>query len=202
MITIIDYGMGNLRSVQKALESLGTSTEISADKEKINHADKVILPGVGAFGKAMENLHKLNIVDTLKKIKVPLLGICLGMQLLMEKSEEHGQHQGLGLLEGSVDYFRNIPDIASNLVVPHMGWNKVKQTKKSSLFNNLPENFYAYFVHSYFVNPKNKNCLLGSTDYGLEFCSALESKNIYGLQFHPEKSGEIGLTILKNFINL
>jgi glutamine amidotransferase len=203
MITIIDYGMGNLRSVQKALEFLGTSATITSDLTKIKKAKKLVLPGVGAFGKAMENIHKLGLADMLKKSTgqgTPLLGICLGMQLLMSTSEEHGSREGLGLVKGSVDFFRNANGFATDLTVPQMGWNYVKQTKKNLLFNGLPNEFQVYFVHSYYVNPEDNKVVIGKTNYGIDFCSALQQNNIFGVQYHPEKSGEVGLHILKNFI--
>lgn len=203
MITIIDYGMGNLRSVQKALEFLGTTATITSDLAEIKKAKKLILPGVGAFGKAMENIKKLGFVNTLKETtsrNTPLLGICLGMQLLMSTSEEHGSREGLGLVKGSVDFFRNTNGFATNLAVPQMGWNYVKQTKKNLLFNGLPNEFQVYFVHSYYVNPEDSEVIIGKTNYGIDFCSALQQNNIFGVQYHPEKSGEVGLQILKNFI--
>lgn len=205
MITIIDYGMGNLRSVQKAIEFLGKQSTISSSPEDLEKADKLILPGVGAFTQAMNNLKKLNLIDSLKKsVKnaKPFLGICLGMQLLLETSEEHGISPGLGLVNGSVCFFRNNKNFDQKLAVPHMGWNYIKQNKKNKLLAKLPEKFQTYFVHSYYVQPADPTTVIGSTNYSIDFCSVLQQKNIFGVQFHPEKSGENGLQIIKNFLEL
>lgn len=205
MIAIIDYGMGNLRSVQKAIEFLGSSATITSSPTEISKADKVILPGVGAFSKAMENLNKFKLLETIKETvakDTPFLGICLGMQLLLETSEEHGLAKGLGLVAGTVKNFRNAINFDQNLSVPQIGWNYVSQTKKNSLFVGLPEKFQVYFVHSYYVDPQDKQVNIGETMYGINFCSALQKKNLFGVQYHPEKSGEVGLQILDNFIKL
>ena len=198
MITIIDYGMGNLRSVQKALEALGATALISADPEDILKADSLILPGVGSFGAAMKNIveQKLKqpIVDFIKTGK-PFLGICLGLQLLFEFSEETPDRAGLGIIKGSVK------KISSNLRVPHMGWNQLKFKQKGSpLLSNISENSFVYFVHSYYVEPLEPGINLTTTDYGIEFTSAIQKDNIVATQFHPEKSGAVGQQILRNFI--
>ncbi|GBR77519.1 imidazole glycerol phosphate synthase subunit H [Candidatus Termititenax dinenymphae] len=199
---IIDYGMGNLRSVQKAVESLGYAAEISSDPQIVTEADKLILPGVGAFPQAMENLQKKDLLPAIKAaLDRPFLGICLGMQLLLSSSEEFGLTDGLNALPGRVEYFRKSVNFPADLPVPHIGWNDVRQ-KKDTLFKGLPETFTAYFVHSYYAVPDAASVVSGVTDYGIDFCSALEKDNIFGVQFHPEKSGENGLQILKNFLEI
>ena len=200
---IIDYGMGNLRSVQKAIESLGFSAEISAEQRVITGADKIILPGVGAFPQAMENLRKKQLLPALQTgLTKPFLGICLGLQLLFTVGEEFGTTEGLNAVAGRVPYFRKSKNFPAGLPVPHMGWNDVRQTGKTALFRDLPEKFSAYFVHSYYVLPENNNVVSGVTDYGIDFCSALTQGNVFGVQFHPEKSGANGLQILRNFLEL
>jgi imidazole glycerol-phosphate synthase subunit HisH len=201
MITIVDYGMGNLRSVQKALEFVGATVMVSSDPKDILRADKVILPGVGAFGQAMQNLKQKNLIVPLKQAmqEKPFLGICLGMQLLISVSAEFGPVPGLAVVPGSVDYFREAPGFDQSLSVPHMGWNTVQQQGTHPLFRGLPQSFYVYFVHSFFVNPIDAAVIIGETRYGLDFCAALAKGNIWGIQFHPEKSSEVGLAILKNF---
>jgi len=199
---IIDYGMGNLRSVQKAVQSLGFAAEISAQADVLRGADAWILPGVGAFPQAMANLTQRKLLAELKAERhKPLLGICLGMQLLLSQSEEFGVYPGLDLIAGEVKYFRNAEKFPAGLPVPHMGWNDV-QPKPCALFRGLPESFAAYFVHSYYACPKEPEAAAGVTQYGLDFCSALAKDNIFGVQFHPEKSGEAGLQILRNFLSL
>ncbi|MDR2429265.1 MAG: imidazole glycerol phosphate synthase subunit HisH [Candidatus Margulisbacteria bacterium] len=199
---IIDYGMGNLRSVQKAVERLGCAAEISSEPGALRNADKLILPGVGAFPQAVENLQKKQLWTILQNTgDKPFLGICLGMQLLLSASEEFGRTAGLDAVPGQVCYFRNNENFPKELPVPHMGWNDVRQ-KNSVLFKNLPEVFSAYFVHSYYAQPADEKFTIGLTDYGIDFCAALQKENIFGVQFHPEKSGEHGLQILKNFLEL
>ncbi|MCQ6254580.1 imidazole glycerol phosphate synthase subunit HisH [Methanocaldococcus sp.] len=196
MIGIIDYNAGNLRSIQKAVE-LYDRAIITKDSEELLACDKVILPGVGNFGSAMENLSKIK--ETLYKIfddKVPFLGICLGMQVLFEESEEKKDVKGLGVIKGNVIKFRNVEKL------PHMGWNNVKIVKDNPLFEGIEDNSYFYFVHSYYVNPLNKEYIIGKTEYGIEFPSAINIDNIYATQFHPEKSGKVGLKIIENFVEL
>lgn len=204
MITIVDYGMGNLRSVQKALEFVGAQVIVSGNPQDILKADKVILPGVGAFGQAMQNLQQQGLIAPLKQAMQdkPLLGICLGMQLLLSVSTEFGPVKGLDVVSGSVDYFRDDSEFDQKLSVPHMGWNTVCQKGTNSLFKGLPESFYVYFVHSFFVHPDAAAVVIGETEYGLRFCSALAQGNTWGIQFHPEKSSDVGLAILKNFAAL
>ncbi len=204
MITIIDYGMGNLRSVQKALERVGAQAIITADPAALDTARGVILPGVGAFGDAMVNLRKYEFVEPLlrqAKMGKPLLGICLGMQLLFEESEEMGQHRGLGLLPGRVVRF-----LEGELKVPHVGWNQLQMRAASPerdvLLADIDDGAYVYFVHSYYVAPENPRDVLAATEYGLEFAAIVGRGNLFGAQFHPEKSQEVGLRILQNFAKI
>ncbi len=202
MIAIINYNMGNLGSVLNALNKVGAKAKIESKPEKLKEYDKLILPGVGAFGDAMEHLNKSGLKDAIiefAKSGKYILGTCLGMQLLFEKSFEFGKHEGLGLIEGEVIPFDKSK--LYNLKVPHMGWNELFVQKKDALFNNLPSEFYLYFVHSYHVVCDNAFAI-GKTIYGYEFISAVKKDNIYGFQPHPEKSHNNGLQILKNFVNL
>jgi len=195
MIAIIDYGMGNLRSVSKALESVGAKVKVTNSLKDINSADGIVLPGVGAFQRAMRNLTKLGISSAILKAikdKKPFLGICLGLQLLFTESEEHGLHKGLDIIKGKVKRF------GPGLKVPHMGWNQVK-LKKTPLFEGVPDNSYFYFVHTYCVEPEEKSVIAGITGYGKSFVSAVNKGNVWGLQFHPEKSSRLGLKILEGF---
>lgn len=195
-IAIIDYGTGNLRSIQKALEYLGFSVEITGDRKTIAGSDGIILPGVGAFPPAMEKLVSSGIDKTIYesvKLNKPILGICLGMQLLFETGYEVKKCEGLGLLKGSVK------KIKGNLKVPHMGWNKLNIDKGSPLFKDIEEGSYVYFVHSFYAEPEERRNLIASTYYGSSLTAAVCEGNIFGVQFHPEKSGKIGLGILKNF---
>ncbi len=198
-IGIIDYGMGNLQSVQNALTFIGVDSFISANVEELKKADKIILPGVGAFKDAIDLLRekKLDVFlkETAEEAK-PLLGICLGMQLLFDTSSEFGQHVGLGLIPGDIVKF----DI-TDLKVPHMGWNALKINKEAPLFKNLPQDPQVYFVHSYHLDTKD-DVVSASTEYGYEVQVAAQKDQVYGLQFHPEKSGDIGLQILRNFAAL
>lgn len=200
MITIIDYGMGNLRSVSKAIEHLGGKVRVSSKPEDIGSSDKVILPGVGAFGKAMDELNSKQLIDPIRSFvneDKPFLGICLGLQLLFEKSEESPGVRGLGLLKGSVERFKT-----RELKIPHMGWNTVT-TKDSVFLKEVPQDSFFYFVHTYYANPNDSSCTLGSCSYGDETFAAIVGKNnLFATQFHPEKSQEIGLQILRNFIHL
>jgi len=202
MIAIIDYGMGNIHSVQKALESMGAKTIVANKPDDIKASDKVVLPGVGAFDDAMQELKRQDLIPVLNehiKSKKIFLGICLGMQLLFEKSEEAKVSKGLGLLKGIVRRFEN----KDNLKVPHMGWNQLKvRNNACPLLKGVADNSYVYFCHSYYPQPKDGRIIAATTDYGVDFTSILWQDNIYGAQFHPEKSQEIGLKILRNFVNL
>jgi glutamine amidotransferase len=197
-ITIIDYGLGNLRSVMRGIEAAGAKAVITGNAEEIAAADGIVLPGVGAFHEGMDQLGPLKETVCAATKNVPLLGICLGMQMLMDSSEEHGLHEGLGLIPGSVRRFPAVPGIK----VPHMGWNTVRLTKDTSpLFTGLPREAYVYFVHSYYADTTPEYTLT-STDYILPFASSIVRDNVYGVQFHPEKSGAAGLALLRNFIDL
>ena len=203
MIAIVDYNMGNLASVQNAFTKLGCETVVESDPSKFKDYDKLILPGVGAFGDAMEHLKERNMVEPLREYATSgkyMLGICLGMQLLFESSEEFGENEGLGLIKGHVKAF-DTSKFDEPLKVPHMGWNRMF-TAQHPLFANLDEEHYLYFVHTYHVNCSDKNDIVGRTNYGYEFTSAVAHGNIMGIQPHPEKSHENGLKILKNFIDL
>lgn len=202
MIGIINYGMGNLASVQNALEFLGFESEIFSDPSHIKKYDKLILPGVGAFPKAMENLKNAGFVEPIKErvdSKIPFMGICLGMQLLFESSTEFGLHEGLGLLKGKVESFN---DHDFDHTVPHMGWNSVDKAKESILLSQQTEEMNSYYyVHTYYCLAENRADVAGTTEYGIVFDSVVESGNIFGAQFHPEKSQKNGLQLLKNFCN-
>jgi imidazole glycerol-phosphate synthase subunit HisH len=202
-VIIVDYGTGNLNSVKRSLDILGVSSIVSSDPKDIANAEKIILPGVGHFGKAMSNLKRLNLLDPLHQAvlvkRKPILGICLGMELMAEKSEE-GNASGLGWFEGEIIQF-NISD-KKRYKVPHMGWNQIYIKKSSSLMKNVPEFSEFYFVHSYHLKIKNQSDLLNETEYEITFPSAIEKDNIFGVQYHPEKSHDAGLQLLKNFIEL
>jgi glutamine amidotransferase len=200
MIVVINYGMGNLRSVVKTLEKAGADVLITSDSNEIEKARGIVLPGVGEFSKTMENLKKLNILETLSNsiLKgIPYLGICLGLQLLFTESEEGNGSQGLNIIKGKVKRFVN------NMKIPHMGWNQIKiRNKKCKILEEIPDNSYFYFAHSYYAIPEDKHVIVATTDYGIEFVSIIQKGNILGTQFHPEKSSELGLKIIKNFCQL
>lgn len=201
MIAIIDYDAGNLRSVEKALQYLGKETIVTRDLEQIRKADKVILPGVGAFGDAMKKLQEYHLDTLIHEIAdsgKPLLGICLGLQLLFEESEESPGVEGLGILEGKI---RRIPE-GEGLKVPHIGWNSLHLEHNGRLFRNIPENSYVYFVHSYYLEAKDPEIVKASTEYGVHIHASVEKNNLFACQFHPEKSSETGLQILKNFAEM
>jgi len=201
MIVIIDYGMGNLRSVQKGIEKAGGEAVISSDPREMESSSGIILPGVGAFGRCMENLRKYDLVDTVKGIArsgKPFLGICLGLQLLFDESEEFGPVEGLGVLPGKVARF---PE-SDTFKVPHMGWNGIKKRADTKLLEGINDSEWFYFVHSYYVVPEREEDIATVTDYGVEFVSSVHRGNLFASQFHPEKSAEKGLLILKNFIDL
>ncbi len=201
MVAIIDYDAGNLKSVQKALEYLGAEVCVTRDREVLLKSDHIILPGVGAFGQAMDNLQHYGLVDTIKEVVkkgIPFLGICLGMQLLFESSEESEGVQGLSLLTGKII---KIPKV-DGIKIPHMGWNSLELRNKATLFQGLPEHPYVYFVHSYYLEAKRELDVSAVAEYGTTLHVSVERENLFGCQFHPEKSGEIGLTILKNFLEV
>lgn len=201
MITIIDYDAGNIRSVEKALIYLGQEVKVTRDEKEILSADRVILPGVGAFGDAMDKLRSYELEPVIQKViqqGTPFLGICLGLQLLFESSDETPGVKGLGLLEGSI---KRIPD-QEGLKIPHMGWNSLTVRDGASLFQGIEENPYVYFVHSYYLSAKHEEDVAASTVYSTAIHASVEHENIFACQFHPEKSGEVGLKILDNFIHL
>ena len=201
MIAIVDYDAGNIKSVEKALQFLGEEPVVTRDKETLLQADKVIVPGVGAFGDAMEKMHQYGLVEVLREIAgkgTPILGICLGLQLFFESSEETPGVEGLGLLLGKIV---RIPD-KEGFKIPHMGWNSIRINPASRLLKGIEEGAYVYFVHSYYLQAENEADVAATTDYVVNIHAAAEHDNIFATQFHPEKSGEIGLQILKNFIEL
>jgi len=203
LIGIVDYNMGNLASVINAFEIVGADIAVESDPAKLRNYDKLILPGVGAFGDAMEHLKENGMDKAVKeyaKSGKPLLGICLGMQLLFESSEEFGNHKGLGLIEGKVVAFDE-SKFDHKLKVPHMGWNELFKQNNTPLFNGLNDDFYLYFVHSFHA-VCDDTYAIGKTYYGYEFVSAVNKNNIYGIQPHPEKSHENGLKIIENFVKL
>lgn len=203
MIAIIDYNMGNIASVAKALLSVGAEVMVTQDSEDLKRAHGLVLPGVGAFGSAMENLQSLGLIEVLKeqlKVGKPFLGICLGLQVLFEKSAESPGISGLGILAGQVKQFSFAPE--QKLKVPHMGWNQLKITKQDSLFQGIPEQEVFYFVHSFYAEPIYPKVISGQTSYGIEFTSAIVQDNIRAVQFHPEKSSKMGLQLLKNFVGI
>ena len=198
MIAIIDYDAGNIKSVAKALEYLGEVPVVTRDKEILRKADKVILPGVGSFGDAMHKLHEYDLVDVIKEIienKTPFLGICLGLQLLFESSEESPGVKGLGILKGKIVRFSE----ENNLKIPHIGWNSLSYPKKGTLFEGIAENSYVYFVHSYYLQAE-EDVVVATSEYGNLIHASVEKDNLFACQFHPEKSSEVGLAILRNFI--
>lgn len=199
MIAIIDYGMGNLRSVEKGLQKMGIDVRVVSDPRKIDDAAGVVLPGVGAFRDCMNNLERLSLVEAiLRSIEKgkPFLGICLGLQVLFTESEEFGPCRGLDVMPGRVVRFRG------GLKVPHMGWNTVKILREAPIFDGIADGAFFYFVHSYYVIPKQEDVIATTTDYGCTFTSAIWRENIFATQFHPEKSQQIGLSVLKNFGDL
>ena len=198
-VILIDAGTGNLRSVQKALETIGANVERTNDPQKVLSGNRVVLPGVGAFGDFMSGLRARGLEDAVKEIVkggVPLLGICVGMQALFEVGEEMGEHPGLGLLAGKVVRFAK----SLSVKIPHTGWNQVEPRKEAQLFNEIHAGAYVYFNHSYYCQAWNSADVIARTEYGLGYACAVQRKNIFGVQFHPEKSQAVGLQILKNFL--
>jgi len=215
MIAIIDYGMGNIHSVKKAVESMGASAQVTDKPQDLERAEKIIFPGVGAFGDALVELKQRGLDEAIKKSVrsgKAFLGICLGLQVLFEESAESAGVKGLGLLKGKVKKF----PLQKGLKIPHMGWNQIKKVTRSPclsgrqaghqvtgvcpLLKNIPDNAYVYFCHSYYPEPKESDVIAASTDYGIDFAAVVWQDNIYGVQFHPEKSQDVGLEILKNFV--
>ena len=201
MIAIIDYDAGNIKSVEKALQKLGQEVVITRDADTILAADKVILPGVGAFGDAMANLRKYGLDQVIYQVvekNIPFLGICLGLQLLFEKSDESKGVKGLGILKGEIC---KIPD-QERLKIPHMGWNSLHLQNDGRLFKNLEENAYVYFVHSYYLKAEEEQIVKATTEYSTHIHASVEKGNVFACQFHPEKSSDVGMQILRNFVEL
>lgn len=201
MIVVVDYGMGNLRSVQKGFEKVGSPAIISRDPEEIKRADRLVLPGVGAFPECMRNLSRLGLVPPILEFLQsgrPFLGICLGLQLLFDESEEFGLHEGFKVVPGRVKAF----DRNMGLKIPHMGWNQVYYRKETPIFRGIENGSFFYFVHSYYVDPESESDIAAETDYGIKFTCAIARGNTFAVQFHPEKSQENGLKILTNFSKL
>ena len=203
MIAIIDYGMGNLRSVQKAFEKVGFEALVTADPKVVLEAERIVLPGVGAFRDCMTNLEQGGFIEPILKVirdGRPFLGICLGLQLLFSESEEFGLHKGLNVIPGRVLRFpEGMTEGGEELKVPHMGWNQLSVRRCPPAFSAIPDGANFYFVHSYYVQPEDTAVVATTTNYGIEFCSSIWKDNIVATQFHPEKSQEMGLAILKNF---
>lgn len=201
MIAIIDYDAGNIKSVEKAVDLLGQESVVTADSEEIFRADKVILPGVGAFGDAMGNLRRTGLDDVIRQVVrkgTPFLGICLGLQLLFERSDEAPGVEGLGILKGEI---LRIPD-KEGLKIPHMGWNSLHLEHGGRLFRGVEEGAYVYFVHSYYLKAAEEEIVKASTEYSVRIHASVEKDNVFACQFHPEKSSDVGLSILKNFVEL
>jgi len=195
-VAIIDYGVGNLRSVEKAFAATGQEAIVTSNKVELQKAERLVLPGVGAFAACMSALHEYGLVDlVLERVKdgVPMLGVCVGMQMLFEGSEEFGKSEGLGLLKGRVRRF------SDDLIVPQVGWNRIHQNRQHALFSGIVDDSFFYFVHSYFCEPEDDELIVGETSYGRNYASVVASKNVCGVQFHPEKSQAVGLKMLANF---
>ena len=218
-ITMIDYGGSNLRSAQKAFEYVGAAVQVTANPDTVRQAEKLVLPGVGAFGAGMAAIRRRGLEPAIKEAAVkgtPLLGICLGMQYLFDSSEELGHHTGLGLVAGQVRRFnfdrgpktedgeanRRPPSAVLRLKIPHMGWNQIEATRESKLLAGITAGSYAYFVHSYYCDPAEETAVLAHTDYGHPFTAIVAQDNLYGIQFHPEKSQAVGLRILRNYVEM
>lgn len=202
MIAIVNYGLGNLRSVAGALDRLGHEAYITNDEDELSRAEKLILPGVGAFGDGIKNLRALGLDNILNRLVFedckPILGICLGFQLMARESCEFGNHKGLGWIDAVVKKIDN----NGGLRLPHVGWNDLFQQKKSKLFENIPKDALFYYVHSYHVRCSDQSMIIGECDYGIRFTAAIEKNNIFGSQFHPEKSQQWGLELLRNFVRM
>ena len=201
MIAIIDYGAGNLQSVKKALDFIGAESVITDNPEEINRCDKILLPGVGSFGDAMESMTEKGLVETVRQNALsgkPFLGICLGLQLLFEESEESPGVKGLGIFKGKIKRFSS----DMGLKIPHIGWNSLEIRQNDTIFRDVPQNSYVYFVHSYYLHAEDEKDVAAITDYGIDFHSAVGKNNVFATQFHPEKSGDVGLQILRNFASM
>jgi len=202
MIAIIDYDAGNIKSVEKAFNYIGQETKVTRDPSEIYSADHVVLPGVGAFGDAMDKLNRYGLVEVIKTVtskEVPFIGICLGQQLLFDSSEESKGVAGLGILRGQI---KKIPNNDGLLKIPQIGWNNLKYPSKGRLFEGISEGEYVYFVHSYYLQADEREIVKATTEYGTLIDASVEKGNIFACQFHPEKSSEVGMQILKNFVNI
>ena len=201
MITIVDYQMGNLRSVQKGIERVGGQARISCDPQEIRDAERLILPGVGAFGDAMAEINRRGLADPIRDFVQsgrPFLGICLGLQLLFDRGYEHGEHEGLGIIAGDVVRF----ELPAGMKVPHMGWNTVIKKSNPPILAEIPDGTHFYFVHSYYVRPTDPSVVALQCNYGIDFCAMVWRDNVFATQFHPEKSQADGLKLLGAFANL
>lgn len=201
MVAIIDYDAGNIKSVEKAIQFLGKDAVITRNPEEILSATHVILPGVGAFGDAMEKLHNYGLIPVIHEVvkrNIPFIGICLGLQLLFERSEETPGVEGLGILKGEI---KRIPD-KEDLKIPHIGWNSLKYPNIGRLYEGIPEDSYVYFVHSYYLDAEDKDIVVATTEYGTKIHASVEKDNVFACQFHPEKSSSVGLKILENFLKV
>lgn len=201
MVAIIDYDAGNIKSVEKAIQFLGEEAIITRNPDEILSASHVILPGVGAFGDAMEKLHKYGLISVIHEVvkrDIPFLGICLGLQLMFERSEETPGVEGLSILKGEI---KRIPD-KEDLKIPHIGWNSLKYPNVGRLYKDIPEESYVYFVHSYYLEAEEKDIVVATTEYGTNIHASVEKGNVFACQFHPEKSSSVGLKILENFLKV
>ncbi len=201
MVAVIDYDAGNIRSVEKAVKALGVDAEVTRDRGKILSADRIILPGVGAFGDAMEKLYSYRLVDVIREAAdrgTPFLGICLGLQLLFESSEESRGAEGLGILKGKIV---RLPE-DRGLKIPHIGWNSLRYPNRGRLFEGVPEQSYVYFVHSYYLQAQDEEIVTATTEYGATIHASVEKGNVFACQFHPEKSSDAGMKILRNFLSI
>lgn len=206
MVTIIDYGIGNLRSIEKAFEHVGADVQRTDDPESVADASRLVLPGVGAFGACIREIRRRDlerpILDAIAA-ETPLLGVCVGMQLLFEEGHEKGVHEGLGVLPGHVRHFHEVSgENSPSLTVPHMGWNTIEPTRSSALLDDLGDSAHVYFVHSFHALSENEHDVLATTTYGHSFPSVVQRDHIFGMQFHPEKSQDVGLRLLENFARL
>jgi len=203
MVAIIDYDAGNIKSVEKAFQYLGAETVVTRDPKEIYRADRVVLPGVGAFADAMKRIDQYGIRESIREVvdkEIPFLGICLGLQLLFDSSEELGGADGLGILRGKIQLIPGTDSEGNAYKVPQIGWNSLKFPREGKLFKNLPEDPYVYFVHSYYLNAADKGIVTATTDYSVTIDASVESGNVFACQFHPEKSADVGMQILKNFL--
>ena len=203
MVAIIDYDAGNIKSVEKAFQYLGAETVVTRDPKEIYRADRVVLPGVGAFADAMKRIDQYGIRESIREVvdkEIPFLGICLGLQLLFDSSEELGGADGLGILRGKIQLIPGTDNEGNAYKVPQIGWNSLKFPREGKLFKNLPEDPYVYFVHSYYLNAADKGIVTATTDYSVTIDASVESGNVFACQFHPEKSADVGMQILKNFL--